>query len=130
MNLPSSHSDWDAPEVHEFVREITAIVREADERFEVEGGSSRHWVRDHFLPGLEAAGFEIVQKPPPRRVTTPHDDPIVQACVDHGGHFWPEQHEDQTGPPTCTRCWFNPGWVEGKIAEASDLRPVRDVPQA
>lgn len=106
---PRSHldrTDWNAPEVHEFVREIAAITRKADERHEVEGGGTRHWVRDHFLPELEAAGFEIVRKPPPRRVTTPYDDPIVQACVDHGGHFWPEQHEDQAGPPTCTRCWF------------------------
>jgi hypothetical protein len=34
----------------ELVRDLTRVVREADEMFEREGGSSRHWVRDCFLP--------------------------------------------------------------------------------
>lgn len=38
---------------------VTRVVRAADEAFEKDGGSSRHWVRDHFLPGLEAAGLKI-----------------------------------------------------------------------
>lgn len=39
---------------------ITEVIRKADEAFASSGGSSRHWVRDNFLPELEAAGFEIV----------------------------------------------------------------------
>jgi hypothetical protein len=45
------------------IQAITAIVREADQQFEREGGSSRHWVRDHFLPLLEREGYELRQRP-------------------------------------------------------------------
>ncbi len=62
-------------------------------------------------------------------VTTPHDDPIVQACVDNGGHFWPANASEEE-PPTCTRCWFNPGWHAGKPRNEAELRPVVDAPQA
>lgn len=41
---------------------LTQIVRAADEQFEREGGGTRHWVRDCFLPGLEAAGLKIVDR--------------------------------------------------------------------
>lgn len=62
-------------------------------------------------------------------VTTPHDDPIVAACVEHGGHFWPaDAPEDE--PATCTRCWFNPGWAKGKPRNEAELRPVIDDPRA
>jgi folate-dependent tRNA-U54 methylase TrmFO/GidA len=44
---------------HEQVRELAAIVRRADEAHEVDGGGTRHWVRDHFLPELEEAGWTI-----------------------------------------------------------------------
>lgn len=64
-----------------------------------------------------------------RIVTTPVDDPIVQACIDNGGHFWPEDTPEDV-PPTCTRCWFNPGWLAGKVVNESALRPVKDDPQA
>lgn len=52
---------FEAPEAltHEEVRELAAIVRRADERHETDGGSTRHWVRDHFLPELEAANWTI-----------------------------------------------------------------------
>lgn len=39
---------------------ITQAVREADAHFERVGGSSRHWVRDCFLPMLEKHGLEVV----------------------------------------------------------------------
>lgn len=48
----------------ELVMQLTAIVREADEEFQSEGGSSRHWVRDHFLPRLEGAGVSLLLVPP------------------------------------------------------------------
>lgn len=52
---------------HELIAAVTRVVREADQHFQVEGGSSRHWVRDHFLPGLEAAGLQIVSAAPEQR---------------------------------------------------------------
>ncbi len=62
-DLQPARSDWDAPERHQFVREIAEVVREADKNFEADGGGTRHWVRDHFLPGLEDAGFVIARRP-------------------------------------------------------------------
>lgn len=49
------------PDETELVRAITAVVREADADFQKAGGSSRHWVRDHFLPLLRAKGWRIVK---------------------------------------------------------------------
>ncbi len=65
----------------------------------------------------------------PRRMTTPFDDPIVQACVDHGGHYWPADAPDDK-PATCTRCWYNPSWVAGATPNECPPEPVRDEPQA
>lgn len=45
---------------HELVAKITKVVRAADEEFKDVGGSTRHWVRDCLLPGLEEAGLRIV----------------------------------------------------------------------
>lgn len=62
---------------HEQVRELAKIVRAADEAHEVEGGGTRHWVRDHFLPELEAAGWTILPAPddlPLRKATFPRKD--------------------------------------------------------
>lgn len=55
-----SRFDWESEAGHDRIRQIAKVVRAADERFEAEGGTSRHWVRDHFIPRLEAAGFTIV----------------------------------------------------------------------
>jgi hypothetical protein len=38
---------------------LTPLVHEADARHEVEGGGTRHWVRDYFLPELRAAGLTV-----------------------------------------------------------------------
>lgn len=43
------------------VRAVTAVVREADEAFQKSGGTSRHWVRDWFLPLLNKAGWRVSQ---------------------------------------------------------------------
>jgi hypothetical protein len=37
------------------------LVRDADAMFERVGGSSRHWVRDCFLPLLNAKGYIIAR---------------------------------------------------------------------
>ncbi len=39
---------------------ITKAVRLADRKFEQVGGSSRHWVRECLLPGLETEGLAVV----------------------------------------------------------------------
>lgn len=49
------------PDESDLVRAITKICRTADEEFQQAGGSSRHWVRDHFLPNLRADGWRIVK---------------------------------------------------------------------
>jgi len=43
------------------VKEITEIYRECDNKFLLTGGSTRHFVRDLFLPSLEDAGFIIIK---------------------------------------------------------------------
>jgi hypothetical protein len=50
----------DQSEDHQFVRDIAMIVRDADLKFESEGGSTRHWVRDYFLPKLNSKGYVIM----------------------------------------------------------------------
>lgn len=40
------------PDMDDLVRVLTRACREADETFERVGGSTRHWVRDCFLPAL------------------------------------------------------------------------------
>jgi hypothetical protein len=51
---------------HEQIRRLAYdVVRPADEEFEAAGGGTRHWVRDHFLPHLHAAGWSIT--PPEKR---------------------------------------------------------------
>jgi len=44
----------------DIVRRVTAIVRAADSAFMCSGGSSRHWVRDCFLPRIDDDGLSIV----------------------------------------------------------------------
>ena len=53
----------DQSEDADCVRDVTAVVREADRLFEKVGGGSRHWVRDVFLPLLNTAGMRIVHGP-------------------------------------------------------------------
>ena len=43
------------------VAKITLVVRKADQAFEISGGSTRHWVRDCFLPALKEAGLWIAK---------------------------------------------------------------------
>jgi len=43
----------------ELVNRVTRVVRKADAGFEKSGGSSRHWVRDQFLPLLHEEGLSI-----------------------------------------------------------------------
>jgi hypothetical protein len=57
--MPETTEERWAGLTHDEVRELAAIVRAADEAHETEGGGTRHWVRDHFLPELERAGWTI-----------------------------------------------------------------------
>jgi hypothetical protein len=43
------------------IRQLTAVVREADQEFLSVGGSSRHYVIDCLLPALERAGLGLVE---------------------------------------------------------------------
>jgi hypothetical protein len=43
-------------------RAVVKAVRDADQIHAVEGGGTRHWLRDYFLPHLDAAGFKVVRK--------------------------------------------------------------------
>ena len=52
----------------DLVKEITSVVREADAQFRELGGSTRHWVRDLFLPIMEERGHKILLKPTPLEV--------------------------------------------------------------
>jgi hypothetical protein len=45
----------------DLLQDVTQVVRDADEDFKSVGGSSRHWVRDCFLPRLEAAGLSVTR---------------------------------------------------------------------
>jgi predicted metal-dependent phosphotriesterase family hydrolase len=55
--------DWESEEGHDAICEIRNAAWRADASLKREGGTTRHWVRDHFIPELEAAGFTIVRKP-------------------------------------------------------------------
>ena len=57
----------DQSEDVELVNRITALVREADQAFERVGGSSRHWVRDCFLPTLNQGGLVVLAAQPEAR---------------------------------------------------------------
>ncbi len=48
-----------AARADEAVDVVTRACREADPRFVAEGGSTRHWARDHFLPALRAEGYVV-----------------------------------------------------------------------
>jgi hypothetical protein len=43
---------------------VTRAVRQADRAFGISGGTTRHWVRECFLPALEEAGLQIVESVP------------------------------------------------------------------
>lgn len=91
-----------------------------------------HAIKDGQRTRRECLGghLELVERPgrwadPVKLVTTPASDPVVQACVDNGGHIY------GTARPTyCTRCWFDSEHPGGKYVKTSELRRVRDVPQA
>jgi len=44
----------------DMVRRIRSAVQDADMLFESSGGSTKHWVRECFLPALENADLKIV----------------------------------------------------------------------
>lgn len=54
--------DLDGGPGRELVSALTPIVNRVDERHQAEGGGTRHWIRDYFLPELSAAGWTIHRK--------------------------------------------------------------------
>lgn len=66
----------------EIVAAIAGIVREADEAFTASGGTSRHWVREQFLPILNKHGYRILSPlesatPVPARVQSEDVSPAI-----------------------------------------------------
>lgn len=59
----------------EIVRRVTAACRRADNDFREAGGSSRHWVRDHFLPYLRQQGLKLVADDAP--LGDRYEDPLT-----------------------------------------------------
>lgn len=55
----SSHKQLDESEI---IRRVTRATRAADEAFQKIGGSSRHWVRECFLPAIEEEGLVITER--------------------------------------------------------------------
>lgn len=45
------------------VQRVTPVVHDADVQHQAEGGGTRHWVRDCFLPHMQAAGLTITEVP-------------------------------------------------------------------
>jgi hypothetical protein len=55
------------------IERLTRAVRLADSNFERVGGSSRHWVRDCFLPALESEGLDVVDTETNQRLEQAED---------------------------------------------------------
>jgi len=67
------------------IDKLTEVVRKADEHFEKVGGSSRHWVRECFLPELEAAGLKVVSADWPDQQGTIDEIVDTERCSTCGG---------------------------------------------
>ena len=65
----------------DLIRLVSGVVREADMAFEESGGTSRHWVREQFLPRLAEAGLRI------------HAEPFVVQNDTEVHFFNPEGHD-------------------------------------
>lgn len=47
----------------DLVQRVTPIIHDADLHHQSDGGGTRHWVRDCFLPRLAAANLTITEVP-------------------------------------------------------------------
>ncbi len=78
LDLPDrKHGPINQSEQGDIVAAITAIVRDADQTFQKVGGTSRHWVRDCFLPLLNRRGWYLCP-------TTPTEEPPSTNAADRG----------------------------------------------
>ncbi len=59
-DIDEGYMNEDDPRYPELVARITRAIRECDQGFQQTGGSSRHWVRDWFLPTLQKHNLKIV----------------------------------------------------------------------
>lgn len=57
----AEYLDENDPRYPELLARVTRAIRESDEGFEKTGGSSRHWVRDWFLPKMQEHGLSFAQ---------------------------------------------------------------------
>lgn len=93
----------------EYVNRVTAVVREADRTFEKVGGSSRHWVRDVFLPLLNKAGLFIAHH--------------VETCQHCGEDIRQDSHGDWMDRETHTTC-DTPQALHHRPLPPLSLRPI------
>lgn len=61
LPTPDRPEDYFGLTVDEF-NAVVQATRAADESHQKEGGGTRHWLRDHFLPELDLSGYRIVSK--------------------------------------------------------------------
>jgi hypothetical protein len=76
---PPKHAPLEQGDDAPLVNAITAVVRDADAAFQKVGGSSRHWVRECFLPLLNSQGFKVVALGPPLASQPEGWQPIASA---------------------------------------------------
>jgi hypothetical protein len=112
------------------VRDVTRVVRHADEAFERSGGSSRHWVRECFLPAMEGAGLRIARLAAAERPIT--DDAVREALACFGRHTERELWDgfegciedcDDEGKPKCSMLAHTCGTCHGCYADENDSEP-------
>lgn len=92
---------------------LTAATREADEVFEsgaTGGGGTRHWLRECFLPALEARGLQITGLCPVCGHEWSRHDPEDGEC---------DAHSDEPGIFGPCRCGRDLGFTRIRNAELS-----------
>ena len=107
MDLP------DKRDADDLLPQITAVVRDADRAFERAGGSTRHWVRDCFLPLLARAGLTITAvrsgEPDPRDAVVEEGRKIIDISWDAEARQWLATGINPpglvTGAPTIAELW-------------------------
>ncbi len=96
----------------EMVNRLTSLVRKIDPLFEADGGGTRHWVRDWFLPELADQNLRIV------------DEAKCLLC----GHAWRrhdpadgmcDAHSDEADVLGPCRCGRDLAFMQERIAALS-----------
>lgn len=65
----------------DLVSRVTRAVRNADQKFNNVGGSSRHWVIECFLPALEDEGLALAVSDDSERTVMDHNPSDGESCT-------------------------------------------------